>query len=106
MYIDTIPEENGKYYKYVIATDQSCTTQLTESARMKLLAVNKTKNDYCLMLWTCRKSREGVHAFCSTKQLSNTQKSWIQSQYKTYRLTGEVVKQDKDFSKGKCFKKP
>lgn len=106
MYLDTIPKENdGNYFKYVIATDESCSTQLTENARMKLLAVNTDCGGYCLMLWTCRTSREGVHAFSTHKEISPAQKSWIKKQYKAFGLTGQLVEQNKDYSKGPCFDK-
>lgn len=96
----------GGYYRYVITTDKNCATPLAETARAKLIASN-TDDDgtSCIFLWTCRTSREGVHAFCSRTNVSDQQKKWISKQYKKLELTKVKVVHNTDYKNGRCFKK-
>lgn len=99
--------KKGNYFTYVISNDKDCTTQLTENASLKLIATNADPNGtYCVLLWTCRPSREGVHAFCSKNKVSDNMKKWISGQYKKLKpLKEHQVTQNKDYKDGNCFKK-
>lgn len=88
---------------YNIQTDPDCGTQLNQNAHMKLLAVNEDENGWCLILWTCRPSREGVHAFCTQPQQTLQQQQWIASQYALLDLTEVVVTQNTVLEGTKCF---
>lgn len=96
----------GGYLEYVIVNDKDCRMPLTETARMKLIASNaEADGSYCIILWTCRTSRQGVHAFCTTTKISHRQRNWISAQYKLLRLLEIKVVHDQDYKDGKCFNK-
>lgn len=77
-----------------------------EFAHLKLISQRSEGRQYCFMLWTCRKSRQGVHAFCNTQTISKRQRSWILSEYARIdsSLSPAVVNQDDNYLGGVCFK--
>lgn len=100
--------DKGGLLDYVIRTDEECATQSSEPelAQMKLIASNSdtgVDGSSCLFLWTCRTSREGVHAFCSKPNISPQQKEWIYQQYEKFNLTPVEVDQNIDYKDGPCF---
>ncbi len=104
MNVDT--DAKRRHLDYEITSDKNCPTQLSEHAHMKLLAANNDADgSYCILLWTCRKSREGVHAFCTDSKVSDRQKRWIRNQYRQLSLTKVEVEHNKDYKNGKCFRK-
>lgn len=93
-------------FRYTIINDKDCKTQLTENAHMKLLDSNTDANGTsCIILWTCRPSRQGVHAFCSKTKLSDQQRQWISKQYKQLDVKAVKVVHNTDYKNGKCFNK-
>jgi len=100
-------EKRGNKYGYLpykISTAPSCPTQSSESAHWKIISC-KTECDgsYCIMVHSCRESREGVHALCSSSQVTPTQHEWINDEYKKLNLTPVYVKQDTDYKQGACL---
>lgn len=75
---------------------------------MKLLSSNTdhTESSFCLTLWTCRPSREGLHAFCNKPQVSKLQHRWIARQFKSYGQTKNDVQQNVDYRRQGCFPNP
>lgn len=104
--MDLDAKQKKGYFEYKITSDKDCPTKLNESARLKLISQN-TDDDksYCLLVWTCRKSREGVHVFCTKSKVSAKQTKWIREQYKQLKLKKIDVEHNADYKNGKCFKK-
>lgn len=101
-----VSTKSKKSLRYTITNDKDCTTQLTENAHMKLIDSNTDANGTtCIILWTCRPSREGVHAFCSKTKLSDQQRQWIAKQYKELGLKPDKVVQNTDYKNGQSFNK-
>lgn len=71
---------------------------------MKLINYRKGfDGSYCLLLWTCRPSRQGFHAFCSKQNVSKDQVKWIKDQFARHGQTPLAVEQVEDYRNGKCF---
>lgn len=101
-----VSTKGNNSYRYVITNDKDCTTQLSENAQIKLLALHTdVDGSYCILVWTCRTSREGVHAFCTKTKLSVKQKKWIASEYKRLGLSEVKVVHNTDYKNGECFNK-
>ncbi|XP_037040547.1 uncharacterized protein LOC119077436 [Bradysia coprophila] len=95
----------GKDYNpYYIGSDDDCTTKVSDSGQIKLLA-SFTDNDgsICYISWGCRETRHNVHANCDKRELSLQQKLWIYGQFIWRRLPIIEVNQTADYENGKCF---
>ncbi|XP_037043403.1 uncharacterized protein LOC119079524 [Bradysia coprophila] len=94
-----------EYATYNITSGADCPTKLVDnSARLKVIVSNKdTDGSCCIIMWNCRKSREGVHAFCDKREVSEEQSKWIRKQFDKLDLTALQVKQTADYNGGKCF---
>lgn len=95
------------YFEYSIKTGKDCPKQLNEGARAKLLSAKDDAGGICVVVWTCRTSRTGVHAWCNKSKLSKNLKKWVDDEFKRLRLSKEKVdiKHDADYKNGKCLKK-
>ena len=54
-----MPNSNG-FYDYTVAENAQ-----SEAGRMKLLKRIRFDVFQCIVMWTCRQSREGVHVLCN-----------------------------------------
>lgn len=97
-----------EYFPYKIATEPGCPTPLNELARLKTLAQYGRPGDqrYCLILWTCRPSRQGLHAFCNTQIVDAAQQRFIDQAFQYYEQPQVHVLQTSDYRDSKCFPDP
>lgn len=102
-------DPTAEYFAYLIETAATgCSVIVDEFAHLKMIALKKDifSRVYCFLLWTCRASREGVHAFCNAQKISDKLRSWILTEYKKVdsSLVPQVVNQTSDYRNGVCFK--
>lgn len=96
--------EGGQYFPYEIETEDGCPTPLNESAHLKVLSEYRTFDQiYCLILYTCRPSRQGLHAFCSTPHINRVLRLMIDYEFRKYGQPQYNVKHNTDYRSGKCF---
>lgn len=93
----------ANYLPYHLATDPSCSAKVNEIAAMKLLYKHYTGSERCIILWTCRSSRSGVHAFCNTPTVSAVMDSWIKDRYAYLRLAPQPILQQVSYINGPCI---
>ncbi|KAJ6649250.1 hypothetical protein Bhyg_04484 [Pseudolycoriella hygida] len=109
MDVSTVLQKSGdknSYFEYLIATDRNCAAQLIELAHLKLLATNDDDDgSYCIIAWTCRKSRDAVHSFCTTNKLSQNQRTWIGDQFAKLGVEALKVEQSTDLKDLECLSK-
>lgn len=105
--MDLLVIAKKSYFEYEITTDgNNCETPLKENAYLKIIAENTdTDKSYCLLVWTCRKSRAGVHAICTKNKVSKKQQTWIDDQFAQLKLHNINLINNADLKNGKCFKK-
>lgn len=101
-------DRTAEYFTYLIETaDTGCSVVVNERAHLKMLSVRDEifLGQYCFMLWTCRKSRQGVHAFCNVQNISRSLRKWILEQYQQIdrTLVPKEVQQNAKYENGVCF---
>lgn len=93
----------GNYFPYHLATDPSCSVKVNEGAAMKLLYKLYVGDERCLILWTCRSSRKGVHAWCNTPKVSAPMDTLVRARYAYLKLNPLPIIQQVSYKNGPCF---